>query len=151
MSAVAERQRDESRPVRSLHPHQHVVLTVALSLGQCLSHVRDFRDRLAAVLLGELPPPRHAQLRGFRVLLIDSDPLLPTDKDVRAGIERLADHLGKSGLVAVAMSFRGIGVMIVLLAVTVANKDVGIAAVAIYAISGYVHRREHPTPTMTPA
>jgi amidase len=46
----------------------------------------------------ELPPPRHAQLRGFRVLLIDSDPLLPTDKDVRAGIERLADHLGKSGV-----------------------------------------------------
>jgi amidase len=45
-----------------------------------------------------LPPPRHAQLRGFRVLLIDSDPLLPTDKDVRAGIERLADHLGKSGV-----------------------------------------------------
>jgi amidase len=46
----------------------------------------------------ELPPPRHAQLRGFRVLLIDSDPLLPTDKDVRAGIERLADHLGKAGV-----------------------------------------------------
>jgi amidase len=46
----------------------------------------------------ELPPPRHAQLRAFRVLLIDSDPLLPTDKDVRAGIERLADHLGKAGV-----------------------------------------------------
>jgi amidase len=46
----------------------------------------------------ELPPPRHLQLRGFRVLLIDSDPLLPTDKDVRAGIERLADHLEKTGV-----------------------------------------------------
>jgi amidase len=46
----------------------------------------------------ELPPPRHAQLRGFRVLLIDSDPLLPTDKDVRAGFERLADHLSKTGV-----------------------------------------------------
>jgi amidase len=45
-----------------------------------------------------LPPPRHARLRDFRVLLIDSDPLLPTDKDVRAGIERLADHLGKAGV-----------------------------------------------------
>src|SRR6516164_5266450 len=43
----------------------------------------------------ELPPPRHARLRDYRVLLIDSDPLLPTDKDVRAGIERLADHLSK--------------------------------------------------------
>jgi amidase len=46
----------------------------------------------------ELPPPRHARLRDFHVLLIDSDPLLPTDKDVRAGIERLAGHLGKSGV-----------------------------------------------------
>jgi amidase len=46
----------------------------------------------------DLPPPRHAQLRGFRLLLIDSDPLLPTDKDVRAGIERLAEHLGKAGV-----------------------------------------------------
>ena len=46
----------------------------------------------------ELPPPRHEQLRGFRLLLIDSDPLMPTDKDVRAGIERLADHLDKAGV-----------------------------------------------------
>lgn len=46
----------------------------------------------------ELPPPRHTRLSDFRVLLIDSDPLLPTDKDVRAGIERLADHLGKAGV-----------------------------------------------------
>jgi amidase len=45
-----------------------------------------------------LPPPRHVALRGFRILLIDSDPLLPTDNDVRAGIERLADHLGKAGV-----------------------------------------------------
>jgi hypothetical protein len=46
-----------------------------------------------------------------------------------------ADHLGKSGMVAVAMSFRGIGVMVVLLAVTVANKHVGVAAVAVYALA----------------
>jgi hypothetical protein len=46
-----------------------------------------------------------------------------------------ADHLGSSGLVAVAHSFRGIGVMVVLLAVTVANRDVGIAAVAVYALA----------------
>jgi amidase len=45
----------------------------------------------------ELPPPRHSKLADFRVLLIDSDPLLPTDNDVRSGIERLADHLGKAG------------------------------------------------------
>ncbi len=46
-----------------------------------------------------------------------------------------ADHLRSSGLVALAHSFRGIGVMIVLLAVTVASRDVGIAAVAVYALA----------------
>lgn len=46
-----------------------------------------------------------------------------------------ADHLGSSGLVAVAHSFRGIGVMVVLLAVTVANRDLGIAAVCVYALA----------------
>jgi len=46
-----------------------------------------------------------------------------------------ADHLARSGIVAVGMAFRGIGVMVVLLAVTVANKDVGITAVVIYALA----------------
>ena len=42
-----------------------------------------------------LPPPRHTSLKDFRILLIDSDPLLPTDKAVRAGIETLAANLGQ--------------------------------------------------------
>lgn len=46
-----------------------------------------------------------------------------------------ADHLRTSGMVAVAMSFRGIGVMVVLLAVTVANKGLGVSAVALYALA----------------
>jgi hypothetical protein len=46
-----------------------------------------------------------------------------------------ADHLKMSGLVALAHSFRGIGVMVVLLAVTVADKHVGVAAVAVYALA----------------
>jgi hypothetical protein len=46
-----------------------------------------------------------------------------------------ADHLGYSGLVALAHSFRGIGVIIVLLAVTVADRDVGVAALAVYALA----------------
>jgi hypothetical protein len=46
-----------------------------------------------------------------------------------------ADHLGSSGLVALAHSFRGIGVIVVLLAVTLANRDVGIAALAVYALA----------------
>ena len=46
-----------------------------------------------------------------------------------------ADHLGFSGLVALAHSFRGIAVMVVLLIVTVAERDVGIAAVVVYALA----------------
>jgi hypothetical protein len=46
-----------------------------------------------------------------------------------------ADHLRTSGLVAIAMAFRGIGVMVALLVVTIANKDLGIAAVVVYALA----------------
>ena len=44
-----------------------------------------------------------------------------------------ADHLRMSGLVALTMAWRGIGVVVVLLIVTVANKPVGVTAVVIYA------------------
>jgi hypothetical protein len=46
-----------------------------------------------------------------------------------------ADHLGLSGMVAVAMAFRGIGVMVVLLAVTVADRATGVSAVIVYALA----------------
>ena len=46
-----------------------------------------------------------------------------------------ADHLGSSGLVALAHSFRGIGVIVVLAAVTVVDRHVGIAAFAVYALA----------------
>ena len=46
-----------------------------------------------------------------------------------------ADHLGSSGLVALAHSFRGIGVIVVLAVVTLANRDVGVAALAVYALA----------------
>jgi hypothetical protein len=42
------------------------------------------------------------------------------------------DHLASSGVMAIAMSFRVIGVMIVLIAVTVANKPAGVAATLTY-------------------
>jgi amidase len=45
-----------------------------------------------------LPPPRHGELNRFRVLLIDTDPVLPTDAAVRAAIGRLAANLGKAGV-----------------------------------------------------
>jgi hypothetical protein len=46
-----------------------------------------------------------------------------------------ADRLGTSGLVAVAMTFRGIGAMVVLLAVTVADKNAGVSAVIVYVLA----------------
>ena len=45
-----------------------------------------------------LPPPRHGELKNFRVLVIDSDPVLPACKSVREAIEKLAFNLGKAGL-----------------------------------------------------
>jgi amidase len=44
-----------------------------------------------------LPAARHADLRGFRVLAIDTHPLMPTAASVRAAIDGLAGRLGKSG------------------------------------------------------
>jgi hypothetical protein len=46
-----------------------------------------------------------------------------------------ADHVKSSGMVALAMSFRGIGVMAVLLAVTVANESLGVSALIVYALA----------------
>jgi hypothetical protein len=46
-----------------------------------------------------------------------------------------ADHLGTSGFAALAHSFRGIGVIVVLAAVTVGDRDVGLAALAVYALA----------------
>jgi amidase len=46
----------------------------------------------------ELPPPRHRALTDFRVLVIDTDPVMPTDKVVRANIERLVTDLGKASV-----------------------------------------------------
>ena len=44
-----------------------------------------------------LPAPRHDALKNFRVLVIDSDPVLPTDTVVRGAIDKLAGSLGKAG------------------------------------------------------
>ncbi len=45
-----------------------------------------------------LPPPRHVDLRNFRVLVIDSDPVMPTNAVVRTAIDKLATELGKAGV-----------------------------------------------------
>jgi len=45
-----------------------------------------------------LPPSRHAAMKDFRVLLLDTDPVMPTDSVVRGAIEKLAVNLGKAGV-----------------------------------------------------
>jgi amidase len=44
-----------------------------------------------------LPAPRHEDLKSFRVLVVDTHPLLPTAASVRTALDRLADRLGKVG------------------------------------------------------
>lgn len=50
-----------------------------------------------------LPPARHADLRSYRVLVIDSHPLLPVASDIRAALDQLAGRLTAAGA-AVARS-----------------------------------------------
>jgi amidase len=45
-----------------------------------------------------LPPSRHRELKEFRVLLVDTDPVMPTSSSVRSEIEKLAKNLGKAGV-----------------------------------------------------
>ncbi|THD60386.1 amidase family protein [Phenylobacterium sp.] len=40
-----------------------------------------------------LPPPRHATLADYRILLVDDHPLTPLDDEIRAGLEGLATRL----------------------------------------------------------
>jgi amidase len=45
-----------------------------------------------------LPQPRQSALKDFRVLLIDTDRLMPTSVSVHTAIEKLAGNLGKAGV-----------------------------------------------------
>ncbi len=46
----------------------------------------------------ELPPARHTELKNFRVLLIETDPVMPTDTAVRGTLDKLAAGLAKAGV-----------------------------------------------------
>jgi amidase len=45
-----------------------------------------------------LPAARHTELKNFRVLLVDTDPVMPTDRVVRGTLETLATNLAKAGV-----------------------------------------------------
>ncbi len=56
----------------------------------------DDADALAYKLA--LPPPRHTDLKDFRVLVVDDHPLVPTAGIVRSALDNIADRLAKSGV-----------------------------------------------------
>jgi amidase len=45
-----------------------------------------------------LPAPRHAHLKDYRVLVVDTHPLIPTGSAVREAIGRLAERMAKAGV-----------------------------------------------------
>jgi amidase len=45
-----------------------------------------------------LPASRHNALKNFRVLVLDTDPVMPTSAAIRTAIEKLAANLGKAGV-----------------------------------------------------
>jgi amidase len=51
-----------------------------------------------------LPPARHAAIKDFKVLLLDTDPVMPTDSVVRGAIEKLAANLGRAGVLITGQS-----------------------------------------------
>jgi amidase len=56
----------------------------------------DDADALAYRLM--LPPPRHTDLKDFRVLVVDEHPLLPTAGTVRSALDGVAKRLAKIGV-----------------------------------------------------
>jgi amidase len=45
-----------------------------------------------------LRPPRHDDLKSFRVLVIDTHPLIPTGSAVQAALDRLSERLARAGV-----------------------------------------------------
>ncbi len=45
----------------------------------------------------DLPPPRHARLRDYRVLMLESHPLAAVDSEILTALDRLAANLESSG------------------------------------------------------
>ena len=45
-----------------------------------------------------LPPARHDDLAGYRILVVDTHPLIPTSEEVRTAINRLASDLAAAGV-----------------------------------------------------
>jgi amidase len=76
-------------------PMARTAADLALAL-EVIAGPDDVREGIAYRLA--LPPPRHDKLSEYRVLVMNSHPLLPTDQYVRAAIDRLTERLAKAGV-----------------------------------------------------
>ena len=54
-------------------------------------------DREAVAYRLALPPPRHDALKDFRILVIGTNPILPTSVAVLEALDSLSDRLVKTG------------------------------------------------------
>jgi amidase len=114
----AHRPSSDLVPQRGHAPPRSMSLPTDLTsgLGVCGPMARTAADLAAAldVLAGpdeyhaaayrlSLPPARHANLRSYRVLVIDNHPLLPVAGEIRGALDQLAGRLTAAGA-AVARS-----------------------------------------------
>ena len=69
----------------------------AYDLAHALDVLAGPDDYQAIAYRLSLPPPRHAALKDFRILVLDTHPLLPTAASIRGALSGLADNLAKAG------------------------------------------------------
>jgi amidase len=69
----------------------------AADLALALDVLAGPEDREATAYRLALPPPRHNALKDFRVLIIDTNPFLPTSAAIRGALDRLSEQLVKAG------------------------------------------------------
>jgi amidase len=69
----------------------------AADLALALDVLAGPEDREATAYRFALPPPRHNALKDFRVLIIDTNPFLPTSAAIRGALDRLSEQLVKAG------------------------------------------------------
>lgn len=89
-------------PVLSVMPFVDLAVTGPMArsaddLMTALDIIAGPDDAEAAAYRLELPLPRHAALKDYRVLVLDEHPLLPTSEDVRAQLRGFAERLAKVG------------------------------------------------------
>jgi amidase len=75
------------------------IARTAADLGLALDVLAGPDEDEAIAYALALPPARHTDLESFRVLVIDTHPLLPTSGLVRAALNRLCDRLVECGVV----------------------------------------------------